>query len=436
MSFLHPEFLYLMLPVLIILFSMLLTQQELKESIFTPEALRKLSVDVDQFSVRTRNTFYLLMFLFLILALASPVIERGHALTSLKDDTFYIALESTQKDFQSAQITANEVVAKLRGAKVGLLIYGAESYLVSPPTKDYGLLEKYIMTLEPRSAGEPSYEVLLQSIDVLMDHSKMKQLVVISDSNLSKLHSLATLEAIKLFTPNSVSYRGEVSQEKPIYVYLFIIPIALAMIMLLIATSSFYRGEEHYVPSLFLLVLLSSDVVPLEAEMLSYQTLESAQKAYDARAYERSAKIFKRYGMKMESEEAIYNAANSWYRAKQYKKALDLYRSIHFVAAEKNYALYHNLGNTLVALGTVQNLQEARLMYEKALHFKVVRKTKENLQRVQAHLIEMNSHVSKGRVAKNRAPMRLAVQKEKKLQNRLRSLRGTRARYYKIELNK
>jgi len=434
MSFLHPEFLYLMLPVLVILFSMLLTQQELKESIFTPEALRKLSVDVDQFSVRTRNTFYLFMFMFLILALATPVIERGHALTSLKDDTFYIALESSQKDFQSAQKTAKEVVTQLRGAQVGLLIYGAESYLVSPPTRDYGLLEQYIMTLEPRFVGKASSAVLLQSVDLLMDHLKTKQLVVISDSNLSKLHRLASLKAIKLFTPNSVRYTGKVSQEKPIYVYLFIIPIALAMIMLLIATSSFYRGEEHYVPSLLLLVLLSSDVTPLKAELLSYQTLESAQKAYDAREYERSAEIFKRYGMKMESEEAIYNAANSWYRAQRYKKALGLYRSIHFVAAEKNHALYHNIGNTLVVLATQKNLEEAILMYQKALHFRDESDTRENMQWAQKQLLRVRKGVEKHTLIGSRDVVKSFVKSDSKVDKASVSLDTARARYYKIEL--
>jgi len=435
MSFLHPEFLYLMLPVLVILFSMLLTQQELKESIFTPEALRKLSVDVNQFSVRTRNTFYLFMFLFLILALATPVIERGHALTSLKDDTFYIALESSKKDFQSAQQTAKEVVTQLRGAQVGLLIYGAESYLVSPPTRDYDLLEQYIMTLEPRFVGKASSDVLLQSVDLLMDYSKTKQLVVISDSDLSKLHRLARLKAIKLFTPKSVSYTGEVSQEKPIYVYLFIIPIALAMIMLLIATSSFYRGEEHYVPSLLLLVLLSSDVTPLKAELLSYQTLESAQKAYDARAYERSAEIFKRYGMKMESEEAIYNAANSWYRAQRYKKALGLYRSIHFVAAEKNYALYHNIGNTLVVLATQKNLEEAILMYQKALHFRDESDTRENMQWAQKQLLRVRKGVERHTLIGSRDVVKSFVKSDSKVDKASVSLDTARARYYKIELN-
>ena len=435
MSFLHPEFLYFMLPLLVLLFSMLLTQQELKETVFSVEALKKLSVDADQFSNKTRNVFYFMMFFFLILALASPVLERGHAVTMVEDDTFYIAIESSQKDFQRARKTAKEVVTQLNGAKVGLLIFGAESYLVSPPTEDYELLKQYIATLEPIPRGETSYEVLLQSVDLLMDNTKSKQLVVISDTNLTKLHALASQKKIKLFSVNDAYFMSIESQKKPIYFYLFIVPIALAMIMLLIATSSFYRGESHYVPTLLVLFLMSS-FEPLQAELLSYKTLEHAQKSYDVGAYEKSAQTFKRYGMKMESEEAIYNAANSLYKARQYKKALSLYRSIHFVAADKNYALYHNLGNTLVALRTEENLHEAVLMYEKALTFRERSETRENLQRIQKYFLGVNSRANKYRVMQNRVSAQHSVKKESNSHNIVPLLDTTRARYYKIELQK
>jgi len=433
MSFLHPEFLYFMLPILLLLFSMLLTQQELKESIFSAEALRKLSVDVDQFSSKTRNVFYLLMFFFLILALASPVIERGHAVTALEDDTFYIAIQSSQKDFYKSQERAKAVLTQLRGAKVGLLIYGEESYLVSPPTQEYALLEQYIMTLEPRFSGT-SYEVLLQSVDLLMDNNKSKQLIVISDGNLTILRTLAMQKSINIIRADEVHYEGAEHQEKPIYFYLFIIPISLAMIMLLIATSSFHRGEEHYVPSLVLIILMSSVFEPLHAELLSYKTLARAQYAYGVGSYEQSADIFKRYGIKMESEEAIYNAANSLYKAEHYKKALVLYQSIHFIEADKNHALYHNIGNCLVALGTEKNLREAISMYEKALHFKEVAQTRENLEWVQKELLSIDSRVKKEKAVDNNDITKTPMQKKSNAQNVLPTLGTVSARYYKIEL--
>ena len=62
MLFLHPEFIYMMLPLLLILFGMLTTQADLKTQIFSAEILAKLRVESDQFSTRTRNLFFLFMF--------------------------------------------------------------------------------------------------------------------------------------------------------------------------------------------------------------------------------------------------------------------------------------------------------------------------------------------------------------------------------------
>ena len=431
MSFLHPEFLYFMLPVLGILFSMLLTQQELTESFFSAEVLKKLYVDVDQFSTKTRNIFYLLMFFFLILALASPVIERGHALTSVEDDTFYIAIESGQNNFNGARKSAKEVIDLLQGVSIGLIVFGEESYLVSPPTKDHALLEEYIMTLESNLTGETSYAVLMDAVDLLMSDRKVKQLVVLGDVNITSLQNVANQKGIVLFNKDNIHVSGEKSEEKSIYFYLFLIPIALTMLMLMIATSSFHRGESHYVPSILFLVLLGSGFKPLSAELLSYQLLESAERAYASGEYERSAKAFKSYGMKMESKEAIYNAANSLYKAGDYAKALALYRSIHFVEADKNHALYHNLGNTLVAFGTEKDLYEAIAMYEKALRFKDMDETQENLQGLKSYLEEHSCREKK--------PLSTTVQeKTKRLEKKsievVENSRGyARASYYKIE---
>lgn len=67
MSFLHPEFIYMMLPLLFLLFGLLLTQREAEEAFFSPRVLAKLRVDTNRLSAKVRNFFYFLMFIFIIL---------------------------------------------------------------------------------------------------------------------------------------------------------------------------------------------------------------------------------------------------------------------------------------------------------------------------------------------------------------------------------
>ncbi|MCJ7765457.1 MAG: VWA domain-containing protein, partial [Thiovulaceae bacterium] len=93
MSFLYPQFIYMMLPVLLLLFALLLTQSEGQEQLFSPQVLAKLRVDTKGVSAWVRNLLYFLMFLFIILALAGPVIERGEAEVNVKGDLFFVALD-------------------------------------------------------------------------------------------------------------------------------------------------------------------------------------------------------------------------------------------------------------------------------------------------------------------------------------------------------
>ena len=134
-SFLHPEFIYLMLPALIILFALLLTQREVQEQFFSSRVLAKLRVDTKRLSARVRNVFYFLMFLFIILALAAPVIEKGEAEVKVKGDLFFVALDLSDsmrcKDVYPSrlQVAKQKLLALLkqdRNDRIGLIAFAAD----------------------------------------------------------------------------------------------------------------------------------------------------------------------------------------------------------------------------------------------------------------------------------------------------------------------
>ncbi|MCK4875635.1 MAG: VWA domain-containing protein, partial [Sulfurimonas sp.] len=70
MSFLHPEFLYYMLPPFVILFTLLLTQKESQAHFFSEEVMDKLRVSANTLTLKARNALFMLMGFFMILALA------------------------------------------------------------------------------------------------------------------------------------------------------------------------------------------------------------------------------------------------------------------------------------------------------------------------------------------------------------------------------
>ena len=93
MTFLHPEFLYFMLPPVFILFYFLLTQSEATARFFSEEVFNKLRVNTKMMTLKAQNALFLLMFIFFIIALAQPVIEEGKVKVQAKSADIMIALD-------------------------------------------------------------------------------------------------------------------------------------------------------------------------------------------------------------------------------------------------------------------------------------------------------------------------------------------------------
>lgn len=460
MSFLHPEFIYMMMPLLFILFGLLLTQSEAVEQLFSLRVLAKLRVDTNRLSAKVRNFFYFLMFVFIILALAGPVVEQGRAKVQGKNDPLYIALDISGS-MRSEDLYPNRLefakqkvlmlLQRAGNSQVGLIAFAESSYLVAPPSRDHDLLRFLLKPLNSGSSSEEGTRLLnvLKAVNRLAGEGEGKRLLLISDGgdNADYKEEIAYAKGhdIRVYTLGVGTVQGAVvpdaggtplldngtpvvsrlnprfaslaeasggralqadaitslllhkesalaeDDEKPIYVHLFILPIGLAMLMLVLATSSFSRGEKYYLPSLLIAGSLLFPPSALRAGLLDFTRLKKAGNAYENRAYGESAKAYNRYALEHQSLEATYNAANSYYRNGQFKNAAGLYRSIHFIEADKNHQLYHNLGNALVRLGDETSLKEAAAAYKKALTYREDNATAENLERVEAALKNLKS---------------------------------------------
>ncbi len=452
MTFLYPEFIYMMLPVLLFLFGLLLTQSEVQEQFFSLRVLSKLRVDTNRLSAKVRNFFYFLMFLFIILALAGPVIEKGRAKVEVTGEPLYIALDISAS-MQCEDIYPNRLefakqkVSTFLGEadrnRIGLIAFSQSSYLVSPATLDHHLLHFLLKPMNSSYSTEEGTNLLtvLKAANKLYTEGEEKRLLIVSDGgekpDLTEEIAYAKQHKIKVYTLGVGTKKGAVvpkadggvilyngttvisrlnpelsslarasggadlqpdelitlagdgteelsdGEEKPIYFHLFVLPIAFAMLMLVLATSSFHRGEKYYLPSLLVLGLFWVQPHPLNAALLDFKRLEKANSAYENEAYGESARIYQRYALEYQSREATYNAANSYYKRQQYGRAAELYESIHFVEAEKNHRLYHNLGNALARLGDDASLQKAISAYNQALKFRDDNETRENLQQVE-----------------------------------------------------
>lgn len=169
------------------------------------------------------------------------------------------------------------------------------------------------------------------------------------------------------------------SQEITKFIPLFYYPVGMALFLLLIATSSFTRSKVKDIVLVFALVVFVVKPLHVEADMLDFVELNKAKEAYEKGEFEESAKLFENYANQTNNSEAYYDGANSYYKLKDYKKAIELYKKASFNTDDKRANNSANIGNSYAKSGA---LKEAVKAYEDSLKIKEDKKTRENLQTV------------------------------------------------------
>lgn len=188
---------------------------------------------------------------------------------------------------------------------------------------------------------------------------------------------------------NNSKKQNTASKKFKVYTELFYYPLALALLILLIAFSSL--PKSRFLP--FILILFMQ--YDLKASITDFKTIDKAQEAYENKDYEKAAKEFKKVA---KTPQAYYNLANSLYKQKKFKQALKNYKKVISSDESLEFKKLHNMGNSYTKLN---QLQEAIRSYEKALKFKEDKQTRQNLDTVKDALKKQNKQDSKKSNEKN-----------------------------------
>ena len=455
MSFLHPEFLYYMLPALIVLFTLLLTQKDSHEHFFSQEVMDRLRVSSNTLTMKARNALFFMVGLFIIVALAQPVIKNGKVEVKAKSADIMIALDISDSmlaqdiypnRLESAKQKALTLLAQSPNERIGVVAFAKNSYLVSPLSFDSEAVAFLLRQLDTSSITEKGTD-LLSVIDIVaksQKDKKKKYLLLLSDGgdkdNFSQEIELAKENGVivfvlgmgtkkgapvKLKDGTFIKYKGDIiisrlneniadlatktggvyiqsttsaadiktmfkeitkisdekefkSEEVQRYIALFYYPLALAIFLLLIATSSISKKTKTLANSIVLVSLVLSNS-NLEAAMLDFMKLDEAKNAYEKGEFEKSQKLYGEYANKNANGNSYYNSANSMYKQKKYKEAIKSYKKATFdddVSRANNYA---NLGNAYAKNAQLKKSVES---YEKSLKLKEDKQTRENLEAV------------------------------------------------------
>jgi len=496
MSFLHPEFLYYMLPPLFILFALLLTQKEMEANFFSQEVLNRLRVSVNTLTLKARNAIFMVIGLLLVIALAGPVIKEGKIDIKAKSADIMIALDISDSMLATdvypnrlklAKQKALEFLRLAPNERIGVIAFAKNSYLVSPLSFDHEAVAFLLKNLDTNSITEQGTDLMsmLEVVDRSIKSESRRYVLLLSDGGddndfsreiaYAKKHNITIFvlamgtkkgAPIKLANGEFIRQNGSViitklneniaklatqtggvyienvnankdvkamlreienkakkkeikSEEIEKYIPLFYYPVGLALLLLLIATSSMSKRENVHVPSMFLLALVLFNASTAKAGLLDFVDLDDAKKAYSSQNYEKSAKYFDEYAKKTNKSAAYYNAGNALYKQKKYKEALKQYEKAHFRDTTKEAAMLANSGNAYARLGSQKDLEAAVKEYEKSLKLHEDKAVRENLEAVKKALKKRKEHKKQqqNKNQKNNKKQQNKNQKNKQQQN-------------------
>ncbi len=138
MEFLNPW-------AFLLLFGLLVVFIKNKNLPFKKDVLEKITTKVT-FSKKKRFILYLIAYIFVIIALARPIINNGYTTITLPKNNITIILDASApmkcKDiypnrFDAAVNKLNKLFKKLNMQNVSVIIVDNSPYLLNPPTNDY-----------------------------------------------------------------------------------------------------------------------------------------------------------------------------------------------------------------------------------------------------------------------------------------------------------
>jgi Ca-activated chloride channel family protein len=218
--FAHPEYLNALyiVPVLLAVYLILVHNRNKSVQKFADKELLKFLIpDYSSFKNSLKFILFLATVVLLIISLANP--QVGTRLTEVKQTGIdvYIVLDvslSMQAEdikpnrLEKAKYQISSLIQKLRGDRIGLVVFSGDAYIQFPLTTDYSAANLFLSAVDVFSVPQPgtavasAIDLARKSFDTL---STQKVIVVITDGedhegDISSSVSEASAMGIKIYT--------------------------------------------------------------------------------------------------------------------------------------------------------------------------------------------------------------------------------------------
>jgi len=223
MSFLYPMFIYLMLPLTLILFYFIITGVQGNYTAFDQGVLDRLRHENKSLSTRARNSLFLISFVFMILALAQPVIKEGEIVVEAKSADILVAIDISDSmkaedrypnrlDFTKAK--AIDLIKQASHNRIGVLAFAKHDYIVSPLSFDHASVAFLLSKVNTGNITEKGTRLdsMLHSAIAMLEHADTKNLLLFTDggdsTDFAEEIELAKDNGLRLFIIGVGSEKG------------------------------------------------------------------------------------------------------------------------------------------------------------------------------------------------------------------------------------
>jgi len=210
MSFYNP-YAFLVVFLLLILFY-IKGKEKNYESYFAPRMFKRMIIGKNQ--TKLNLILFICSFIFLVIALARPIIENKPIVVSQSSVSLVVAFDIS-KSMMATDVYPNrflfaknkfyQLLTNLKNEKIGAIAFSSKSFLIAPLTSDYGTVKYLVdnLSLESISVNGSLVEEALQSTSKLLEGSNDKSLLIFTDGcdndNFTQEIALAKTHNIKVF---------------------------------------------------------------------------------------------------------------------------------------------------------------------------------------------------------------------------------------------
>ena len=430
MQFLYVYLLLLLLLPLALLVLSFLRANKSIEGVFSKQVLERLRYKKEFMSNALRYRLFLVALIFMIVALARPVVEKESLSIHEMKNSCVIAVDMSQSMKKTDIYPSRESLAKQKllhilelgvGLDVGVVFYAKDAYMVYPLSEDKDAIHSILKNAKTKMQFAPNSNLFaaLEASAFMLKNEKNKNIILLSDGgeNIDRLKELRYLKQkdLKLFslalTKDKMPFLEILSQKSggdfaaytwgdrdinqllasikkqtksqkehsykvKNYEEYFSFPLGLALLLLFFV----YLPSLRFVKMILLISLMANFSQTAQAGVLDFWTLKKASEYYEAGQYHNASK---EYAKVVHNASGYYNYANALYKEKEFIKAIKLYKKALGKDKVFNAKIYHNIANAHLKR---DKLDVAKTYLVKSLQEHKFSITQENLKLVQKEL--------------------------------------------------